>query len=272
MVFLQKTAKCGVRTVYLYTFIGQPRDLLLVDHRIKGFYTWKIQFFVGNKLATIKSMENSQEVIVVSVGGSLIVPNEINIQFLSKLKTFVTEEIQNGRKFIIVVGGGKTARKYQGAARELSHVDNTDIDRIGITAIKLNVHLMQLIFSGIAEIMINPGIENWQPGSSSDLGTVQIAKEHGGKKVVNLSNTDYIYDLEEMNRSGKLHPITDISWDDFIAMLPSEWTPGANVPFGPKASRLAQEAGIEVANINGQIIEELQKYLHGEPFRGTLIH
>ena len=216
-------------------------------------------------------MDEHKEIIVISVGGSLIVPGDINIQFLSKLKTFITDEIQHGKQFIIVVGGGKTARKYQEAAKELSHVESADIDCIGITAIKLNVHLMKLIFAGIAEILINPGIENWGPGRSSDYGTVEIAKENHAKKVVNLSNTDYIYDLEGMKETGKLNPIIEISWDDFIKMLPQEWTPGANVPFGPKASELAREIGLEVANINGQIIEELQKYLHGKEFRGTLI-
>ena len=217
-------------------------------------------------------MNKEKEMIVISVGGSLIVPNEINIPFLSMLKTFITEEVKNGRQFVIVVGGGKTARKYQEAVRELSHVDSADIDRIGITAIKLNRHLLQLIFAGIAEILVNPGIEKWEPGSSSDLGTVQTAQKYNAHKVVNLSNTDYVYDLKGYERTGKLEPITDISWDDFIAMLPKEWSPGANVPFDPVASKLAREHNIEVANINGQIIEELHKYLNGKEFRGTLIH
>lgn len=216
-------------------------------------------------------MDEHKETIVISVGGSLVVPHDINLQFLSKLKDFVTGETEQGRQFVIVVGGGSTARKYQNAVRKLSNADMADIDRIGITAIKLNVHMMKLIFREVAPVLINPGVEEWEPGSSSDLGTVQIAQKYGAKKLVNLSNVDYVYDVAKTDETGRLHTITDISWDDFIAMLPTEWTPGANVPFDPRASELAREIGLEVANINGQIIEELRKYVQGKPFRGTLI-
>ena len=56
------------------------------------------------------------ETIVMSVGGSLIVPGEIDVTFLSALKQFVDFETATGRRFIIIAGGGKTARNYQDAA------------------------------------------------------------------------------------------------------------------------------------------------------------
>ena len=220
-----------------------------------------------------ESEGNHDETIVISVGGSLVVPNDINLHFLAQLKSFINEEIEHGRNFVIVVGGGHTARKYQNAVRKLSSAETIDIDRIGITAIRLNVHMMKLIFTGVAAVVVNPGVEEWEPGRSSDYGTVETAKKYGSKKVINLSNTDYIYDLEEMKRTGKLiDPITDITWNKFIEMLPKEWTPGANVPFDPRASELARDADIEVASINGQIIDELRNYVHGREFRGTKIH
>ena len=46
-------------------------------------------------------MQNT-ETIVISVGGSLIVPEEINVSFLKNLKKFITKEVALGKKFIII--------------------------------------------------------------------------------------------------------------------------------------------------------------------------
>ena len=217
-------------------------------------------------------MEEHRETIVISVGGSLVVPHDINLQFLSKLKDFICEQIEHTKQFVIVVGGGSTARKYQEAVRKLAHASHADIDRIGISAIKLNVHMMRLIFQDVAPVVINPDIEEWEPGHSSDHGTVHIAVKYGAKKMINLSNVDYVYDVQKIDETGRIHIISDITWDDFITMLPNEWTPGANVPFDPRASELAREHSLELANINGQIINEIRNYVEGREFRGTLIH
>ena len=53
---------------------------------------------------------------VISVGGSLIVPEEIDTDFLAIFKQFIIKRIEKGDRFILVAGGGKTARKYQSAA------------------------------------------------------------------------------------------------------------------------------------------------------------
>ena len=57
-------------------------------------------------------MENGiKEKIILSVGGSLIVPNGgINITFLSKFNSFIREQLANhpNRQFFFVIGGGAT--------------------------------------------------------------------------------------------------------------------------------------------------------------------
>jgi uridylate kinase len=65
---------------------------------------------------------------VISLGGSLIVPNEINIKFLKLFKNIINEKVRENKKFIIIVGGGKTARNYQKAAKSLIKVSNEDLD------------------------------------------------------------------------------------------------------------------------------------------------
>ena len=56
-----------------------------------------------------------------------------------------------------------------------------------------------------------------------------------------------------------------------LELLPKKWVPGANTPFDPIASAKAQKLGLEVVVMNGKKIKNLQNYLSGRPFRGTII-
>ena len=226
------------------------------------------------------------ETIVMSVGGSLIVPGEIDTDFLKILKDFVTEQTtSHGRRFILIAGGGKTARKYQDAASAVSDLADEDLDWMGIHSTRLNGHLLRTIFRDIAhpvmitnpdDIMDVPGepavivASGYRPGASTDLRAVQIAQHVGASKVVNLSNIDYAYTADP--RTDKTaEKIEKTSWKEFRALIPSEWDPGLSSPFDPIAARAADENNIEVAIINGDKPDELSNYLNGELFIGTVI-
>ena len=223
----------------------------------------------------------------MSVGGSLIVPDHIDTTFLTSLKNLVEHQIASyGRRFIIIAGGGKTARRYQDAAAAVTELNPEDLDWMGIHATRLNGHLLRTVFRDIAHpIMItNPDevvdvpeetplviAAGYRPGASTDLRAVQIAKHVGAHKLINLSNIDHVYSADPRvdNNATK---IEDITWDSFIALIPSEWSPGLSAPFDPVAAREAKKYGIEVAVINGTKPDEIEKYLTGEPFVGTRIH
>src|SRR3989344_5868968 len=135
---------------------------------------------------------DSQETIVISVGGSLIVPDQIDTTFLATFKELIMQEtdLSNGRRFIIICGGGKTARRYQDAASAVSQLTPDDIDWLGIHSTRLNGHLVRTVFREIAyrvmvtnpdEVLdIPPGTKlivaaGYRPGSSTDLRAIQIA-------------------------------------------------------------------------------------------------
>jgi len=228
---------------------------------------------------------HSTETIVMSVGGSLIVPDQIDTDFLIKLKKFIDTETAKGRRFIIIAGGGKTARRYQEAAASVSNLESEDLDWMGIHATRLNGHLLRTIFRDSAyRVMItNPDdiqdvpagekvviASGYRPGSSTDLRAIQIADLVGAKKVINLSNIDYVY-TDDPRTNPAATKIKNISWTDFRAMIPSEWDPGLSSPFDPIAAKAAEEKGIEVAIINGARPEALSDYLNGQEFVGTMI-
>lgn len=223
----------------------------------------------------------------MSVGGSIIVPDAIDTDFLTRLKNLIEQEISgNGRRFIIIAGGGKTARNYQEAASKITELTSEDLDWIGIHATRLNGHLLRTIFQHIAHpvIVTNPDeitdvpkdakliiAAGYRPGASTDLRSVQIAHRIGASRVVNLSNIDYVYTADP-KKNPDATKIEDITWTEFRKLLPEKWDPGLSSPFDPIAARHAEELLIEVAVINGQKLESLENYLQRKPFTGTLIH
>ncbi len=206
------------------------------------------------------------ETIVISLGGSLIVPDQIDIDFLKDFKSLILSYVAKGKKFLIITGGGKICRRYQDAAKKISSPTDFELDMIGIRALNLNSELVRVLFKESENIEIF-GAE--KPGSSTDLGAVLLAKKNKTKVVINLSNIDYVYDKDPRKYSDA-KKIEKISWSEYRAMIP-EYSPGLNSPFDPIASKEAEESGLEVVIMNGKNLKNLEKYLAREKFMGTVI-
>ena len=223
------------------------------------------------------------EVVVVSVGGSLIVPENIDVAFLLSLKNLIRKGIKKRKKFIIITGGGKTARNYQQASKAITKLRSEDVDWLGIHATRLNAQLVKtILLPHVEERIVHDPNEpivwkkpiliagGWKPGWSTDYDAVLLAKRFKAKKLINLSNIDYVYD-----RDPRIHAdakrIEQITWKEFRKRIPRKWDPGLNSPFDPVASREAEKIGLEVAIINGKKLGELEHFLNDRKFVGTLI-
>ncbi len=226
---------------------------------------------------------DTKEYIIISLGGSLIVPDEIDVVFVKDFVSMIKEYTEKGFYFVIITGGGKLARSYGSTAKKINNPSNTDLDWIGIAATRLNAELLRVSFGDIAYeiIIMDPNIipitsksvligGGWKPGNSSDLAAVHAAESIGAKKLINLSNIDYVYDKDPKKFLDAIK-IEQSSWSDFLTILPEEWGPGLNVPFDPIAAKKAEELGLEVVIMNGKNIENLKKYLDGKEFIGTVI-
>lgn len=227
---------------------------------------------------------SKRQYVVVSVGGSLIVPGEIDTDFLKSFRALILDQIGRGISFFVITGGGKTARRYQEAVHAVrGDLHPEDLDWLGIHSTRLNAHLMRALFMDEAQARIvkNPTRRftprapviigaGWKPGNSSDYCAVMAAKQLGAKKLVNLSNIDYVYTADpRLDKNAT--PIEKISWPRFRTLIPSEWDPGLSSPFDPVAAKEAELLGLEVAIINGAKLGEFEKYLKEETFVGTII-
>ncbi len=231
--------------------------------------------------------QDQQHVFVLSLGGSLIVPNGgIDIAFLTKFHEFIRRQVsEKKRRFFITVGGGSITRHYQQAAREVRKHDltDTDADWLGVHATRLNAQLMRAIFQDLADPRVIKHYEiilkiqspvaiaaGWKPGWSTDYCAVTICQDYGLKRVVNMTNVDKVYD-KDPNKYADARAITNISWKEYRAMVGDVWKPGMNAPFDPIASKLAADLGVTAQIVNGKDLANLERALDGLPFVGTTI-
>jgi uridylate kinase len=228
------------------------------------------------------------EKIVMSIGGSLIVPNGgIDTKFLSELNKFVRDQLASNpnRQFFLVVGGGRIARTYRDAGREVigHELTRDDLDWLGIHATKLNAHLVRTIFRDIAHPYIIKHYEiirkasepvvvaaGWKPGWSTDYDAVLLCEDYNVKEIINLSNIPQVFD-KDPNENPDAKPINKISWKDFRKIVGDIWVPGMNAPFDPVAAQKAEEAGVKVAVLSGHDFNNLENYMTNKKFLGTVI-
>jgi len=220
------------------------------------------------------------ETCVISLGGSIIVPNDIDRAFLKRFREVVFTREQT--RFLIICGGGTISRKYQDVAREIVDVPKADLDWIGIQATRLNAELIRSLFGQMAheKVMRDPNEPidtekrviigaGFEPGSSTDLRAVQLAERFGAGRVINMSNIDHVYSADP-KKDPHASQLTQLSWADFRKLVGDEWDPGLNAPFDPIASRAAEAIGLTVVII-GNDVENLERLLTKKAFRGTTI-
>lgn len=226
--------------------------------------------------------------IILSVGGSLVVPNGgIDTDFLQRLNTFIREQLakDTDRQFFLVVGGGATARHYRDAGRDVvgHELSRDDLDYLGIHSTKLNAHLVRTIFRDLAHPYILKHYEiirkvservvvaaGWKPGWSTDYCAVQLCEDYDVKEVINLSNIDQVYD-KDPKQFPDAKPIDSFTWEEFRKIVGDEWLPGMNAPFDPVAAKKAEELGVKVVVMNGDNFQNLENFLEGKDFKGTVI-
>lgn len=231
---------------------------------------------------------NYADKIIMSIGGSLIVPKGgIDTPFLTKLNSFIREQLakHKNRQFFLVTGGGATARQYIDAGREVigHELTREDLDWLGIHSSRLNGHLVRTIFRDIAHPYIIKHYEiirkvtepvviaaAWKPGWSTDYDAVLLCEDYDVNTVINLSNVSQVYD-KDPKKFPDAKPIDHLTWEEFRKLVGDEWTPGLNTPFDPIAARKAQELGVKVIVMNGEDWENVQNYFEGKPFIGTVI-
>jgi len=225
-------------------------------------------------------------VTVISLGGSIVAPDGVDVEFLRSFTQTLCGLIgeDDNRRFILVVGGGGPARAWQNAYRDVCKSFSPDeADWIGVMATRLNAQLIRAILAEwcAQDVVTDPSCAGtmtgkvlvaagWKPGFSSDFDAVVLAERFKAQTVINLSNIEKVYTADP-KKDPSARPLDTISWEDFRAMVGDEWVPGKNVPFDPVASRHAQKIGVKVICAAGKDLANLESIIRGKEFTGTTI-
>ncbi|MBI4116220.1 UMP kinase [Candidatus Pacearchaeota archaeon] len=225
-----------------------------------------------------------KKVVVLSLGGSLIIPNDVDFSYLKNFKK--TIKANSGKfKFIIVCGGGSVARKYI-SALEREKISRHYQSLAGISATRTNARFMSYFFnqdseSGIPQKMeqihnylrsqniVFCGALEYKPNQTSDSTSAEIAK-HFKTIFINLTDVDGLHDKNPKKfRDAKF--ISKISWKDFHEMANKiKYKPGQHFVLDQKASKIILDEKIPTY-ILGKDLKQLSNLLSGKKFRGTEI-
>jgi uridylate kinase len=232
----------------------------------------------------MREKNNNTIPTVLSLGGSLVVPDGIDVGFVKRFRSFILSQVRSGRKFVVIVGGGKTARRYQRAGGAIVRMKKEDLDWIGIHASRLNAQLLLSSIERYAHPRLVTSLQDapkklresvlvaagFVPGSSTDLRAVQLGKLYKAKTILNLSNIDWVYS-DDPRTHPKAKKIQAMTWVAFRKKFGTRWDPGANVPFDPVASRLAQKQKMRVIITRGDNFKNLRDIITGRKHTGTIL-
>ncbi len=223
---------------------------------------------------------------VISLGGSIIVPDKVDSNFLLAFRATILEYLERnpGNRLILVCGGGAPAREYQRAYRAVIPEADADVlDWIGIAATRLNAELLKQLFRDFCPeqvitdptaVSVFPGrvlvAAGWKPGFSTDYDAVLLAERFQADTLLNLSNITKVY-TGDPKVDPKAEPLDRVSWQEFQKLVGSTWKPGINVPFDPVATERAAQIKLRVIVAGGRNIDNLKKILYDQTFEGTVI-
>jgi uridylate kinase len=225
-----------------------------------------------------------KEVIVLSLGGSLIIPEEVNLSYLNEFKKAILKNIKK-HKFVIVCGGGSVARKYISALRKIGTTEKLQ-SFSGISATRMNARFMNYFFNlnpeeGIPHTLdllrkyiskqdvVFCGALEYKPDQTSDSTAAQIASSLKCS-FINLTDVPGLHDKnpKEYN-DAKLIP--KISWGDFNRIIEKiKFKPGQHFVLDQNAARIIMKNKI-TTYIIGKNMNEFNNLLKGKKFKGTII-
>ena len=228
----------------------------------------------------MNSKVNLMKKIVISLGGSVIVPDKVDYNYLLEFKKTVSNFYKKN-KLVIITGGGSTARKYM----NLKSFDSKTKSLIGISSTKLNARVVAGVFGKNLDIpeklfevkrglkrsnLVICGALGMKPNSTTDGNAAEIAKAINADYFVNITNTKGLYDKNPLKfRKAKFSP--NISFKDFLNMINKiKFKAGQHFILDQFAAKLIARKKIKTF-IVGPSLSNLKKVLAGKKFVGTII-
>lgn len=227
---------------------------------------------------------NNQPRVAINAGGSIIAPDQIDAAFLRQISDLLIE-VTRTYDLLVVVGGGRTARMYIEACRELG-ADENYLDRVGIDATRLNARLLisalqekvhrdvpstvddALRASSEHQIVVMGGTH---PGHTTDTVSAMLAERSGARELLILTNIDGVYttDPRKDPDAERLSRITTSQLVDIVSE--GRYKAGSTAVVDPVAAGIIHRAGILTKVMDGRDLDQVSAALAGDDFVGTVV-
>jgi uridylate kinase len=223
--------------------------------------------------------------VVISLGGSILVKDDNDAGYIKEL-IGALRELDDDLKFIIITGGGKTARNYITIGRSTG-ADEATLDNIGIQATRLNAWLMigalkgasvyPRPFSSLEEALVGASNHKFtigggtHPGHTTDAVSALIAEMWGADKFLNLTAVDGAYTSDPNNDPNAVR-IPKMTTGELCDLVSSTTRgAGSHSVLDPLAATVVHRAGINTFISEGRDISNLVRCIEGNDFHGTTV-
>lgn len=226
-----------------------------------------------------------KEVLVISVGGSVIIPKDKADDFLLQLRK-VLKKHYSTHKFVLVCGGGSVARAYINILSK-EHKNHKEQSTAGIRATRMNAELVMQVFGKEANAKLPSDMKSvkselhknsvvvcgalrYADHQTSDTTAAKLAA-YLKSDFVNLTNVPGLYTSDpRIHKDAKL--ITNITWKEFENKSHLiKFKPGEHFVLDQKAATLIKKHKIPTAII-GKNAKNLDAYLKNKKWKGTRIN
>ncbi len=236
------------------------------------------------KYIGVNSPPIPMDTVVVSIGGSILVPDDDDKDYIVKLAKMLNR-ISGQVNLFIVVGGGRIARYYIKLGRSLG-ADESYLDEIGIQVTRLNARMLIIALGDSAyhvpaerfdealsaaknhKIVIMGGTH---PGHTTDAVSAMLGERAGAVRLVNATSVDGVYTADP-KKDPKAKRLESMPFERLIEIC-MKVAPGAgpNVVFDPLGAKIVARSGIETRVVQGRDLKELENAILGKKFHGTII-
>lgn len=228
----------------------------------------------------------SSRIVPIRIGSRLFRERGIHRKTASEFINFCKEQIEQGNTLLVVVGGGRLTKQLIAGAKRLGLPPETQ-DRLGIVITHINARVLANLLKRhdiavhvfyrketpelgiIYERKVNLGAGT-KVGQASDSALVERVCGLGLTSFVNIVAGAGVF---ARNESGTPIPdqiIPKMTWSELKAMTEDTHIPGGKGVIGVGAINQAQECGL--TGVFVESFEDLNNYLSGKSFRGTIVH
>lgn len=224
------------------------------------------------------------DVVVLSLGGSVLVKDEDPSAYLEELaKTLV--DVSSRAKVYVVAGGGRIARFYIRAGRALGASEQY-LDLMGIDATRLNARLVIAALKGHAcpeppkdydeavragasyPIVVMGGVT---PGVTTDAVSARLAERVRATRLVNATSVDGAYTADP-KKDVCAKRIPRMSHEELVKLVSGTAKgAGPTTVFDPVGADVLMRARIRLVIVDGRSMKNLGLALEGKECVGTVV-